>query len=126
MDDPNRINSHILHQSDGNRGANFAGADPFSLKQGVPQLNGGGGQEITARDLSQRILIAVYQNVSSGFDENNLPYTRCSFRVTDSTHGIVNQKVVVIKQCGLAELNQLDNGVTQLSRIAGMPRYVPG
>lgn len=75
---------------------------------------------------SQRIFSAVCQSVSSGFDENNLPYTRYSFRVTDGIHGVANQQVVVIKQFGLAEPIQLDNGVTQLSRIAGMPRYLPG
>jgi len=75
---------------------------------------------------SQRIFSAVCQNVSSGFDENNLPYTRYSFHVTDSLHGVANQQVVVIKQFGLAEPIQLDNGVTRVSRIEGMPRYVPG
>ncbi len=75
---------------------------------------------------SQRIFSAVCQNVSSGFDENNLPYTRYSFQVTDSLHGVANQQVVVIKQFGLAEPIQLDNGVTRVSRIEGMPRYVPG
>ncbi len=75
---------------------------------------------------SQRIFSAVCQNVSSGFDENNLPYTSYSFLVTDSIHGVANQQVVVLKQFGLAEPIQLDNGVTQLSRIEGMPRYVPG
>ncbi len=75
---------------------------------------------------SQRIFSAVCQSVSSGFDENNLPYTRYSFRVTDSIQGVANQQVVVIKQFGLAEPIQLDNGVTRVSRIEGMPRYVPG
>lgn len=75
---------------------------------------------------SQRIFSAVCQSVASGFDENNLPYTSYSFLVTDSIHGVANQQMVVIKQFGLAEPIQLDNGVTQLSRIAGMPRYVAG
>ena len=75
---------------------------------------------------SQRIFSAVCQSVASGFDENNLPYTSYSFLVTDSIHGVANQQVVVIKQFGLAEPIQLDNGVTQLSRIEGMPRYLPG
>ncbi len=75
---------------------------------------------------SQRIFSAVCQNVSSGFDENNLPYTRYSFRVTDSIHGVANQEVVVIKQFGSSEPIQLDNGVTRVSRIEGMPRYTPG
>ncbi len=75
---------------------------------------------------SQRIFSAVCQNVSSGFDENNLPYTSYSFLVTDSIHGVANQQVVVIKQFGLAEPIQLDNGLTQLTRIEGMPRYLPG
>ena len=75
---------------------------------------------------SQRIFSAVCQSVSSGFDANNLPYTSYSFLVTDSIHGVANQQVVVIKQFGLAEPIQLNNGVTQLSRIAGMPRYVAG
>ena len=75
---------------------------------------------------SQRIFSAVCQSVSSGFDENNLPYTHYSFRVTDGIHGVANQQVVVIKQFGLFEPIQLDNGVTHLSRIAGMPRYLPG
>ena len=75
---------------------------------------------------SQRIFSAVCQGVSSGFDENNLPYTSYSFLVTDGIHGVANQQVVVIKQFGLAEPIQLDNGVTQLSRIEGMPRYLPG
>ena len=75
---------------------------------------------------SQRIFSAVCQSVSSGFDENNLPYTRYSFRVTDSIHGVVNQQVVIIKQFGLSEPIQLDNGVTRASRIEGMPRYVAG
>ncbi len=75
---------------------------------------------------SQRIFSAVCQSVSSGFDENNLPYTRYSFRVTDSIHGVVNQQVVVIKQFGLSEPIQLGNGVTRVSRIDGMPGYVPG
>ena len=75
---------------------------------------------------SQRIFSAVCQSVSSGFDENNLPYTRYSLRITDGIHGVANQQVVVIKQFGLAEPIQLNNGVTQLSRIAGMPRYVTG
>ncbi len=75
---------------------------------------------------SQRIFSAVCQNVSSGLDENNLPYTRYSFRVTDSIHGVANQQVVVIKQFGLSEPIQLDNGVTRVSRIEGMPRYIPG
>jgi len=75
---------------------------------------------------SQRIFSAVCQNVSSGLDENNLPYTRYSFRVTDSIHGVANQQVVVIKQFGSSEPIQLDNGVTRVSRIEGMPRYTPG
>ncbi len=75
---------------------------------------------------SQRIFSAVCQSVSSGFDDNKLPYTSYSFLVTDSILGVTNQQVVEIKQFGLAEPIQLDNGVTQLSRIAGMPRYVPG
>ena len=75
---------------------------------------------------SQRIFSAVCQSVSSGFDDNNLPYTSYSFLVTDSILGVTNQQVVEIKQFGLAEPIQLDNGVTQLSRIAGMPRYVAG
>ncbi len=75
---------------------------------------------------SQRIFSAVCQSVSSGFDENNLPYTRYSFRVTDSIHGVANQQVVVIKQFGLSEPIQLGNGVTRVSRIEGMPGYVPG
>ncbi len=75
---------------------------------------------------SQRIFSAVCQSVASGFDENNLPYTRYSFRVTDSIHGVANQQVVVIKQFGLAEPIQLDNGVTRVSRIEGMPQYIPG
>ncbi len=32
----------------------------------------------------------------------------------------------MIKQFGLAEPIQLDNGVTRVSRIEGMPRYTPG
>ena len=68
---------------------------------------------------SQRIFSAVCQNVSSGFDENNLPYTSYSFLVTDSIHGVANQQVVVIKQFGLAEPIQLNNGVTQRSQIEG-------
>ena len=75
---------------------------------------------------SQRIFSAVCQSVSSGFDENNLPYTRYSLRITDGIHGVANQQVVVIKQFGLAEPIQLENGVTQVSRIEGMPRYLPG
>ncbi len=75
---------------------------------------------------SQRIFSAVCQSVSSGFDENNLPYTSYSFLVTDSIHGVANQQVVVIKQFGLSEPIQLENGVTQVSRIEGMPRYAPG
>ncbi len=75
---------------------------------------------------SQRIFSAVCQSVSSGLDENNLPYTRYSFLVTESIHGVANQQVVVIKQFGLAEPIQLDNGVTRVSRIEGMPRYLPG
>jgi len=75
---------------------------------------------------SQRIFSAVCQSVSSGLDENNLPYTRYSFLVTDGIHGVANQQVVVIKQFGLAEPIRLDNGVTRVSRIEGMPRYVPG
>ena len=75
---------------------------------------------------SQRIFSAVCQNVSSGFDENNLPYTSYSFLVTESIRGVANQQVVVIKQFGLSEPIQLDNGVTQVSQIQGMPRYVPG
>jgi len=75
---------------------------------------------------SQRIFSAVCQSVSSGFDENNLPYTRYSLRITDGIHGVANQQVVVIKQFGLAEPIQLDNGVTRVSRIEGMPRYIPG
>ncbi len=75
---------------------------------------------------SQRIFSAVCQSVSSGFDENNLPYTSYSFLVTDSIHGVVNQQVVVIKQFGLSEPIQLGNGVTRVSRIEGMPGYVPG
>ena len=75
---------------------------------------------------SRRIFSAVCQSVSSGFDENNLPYTRYSFLVTDGIHGVANQQVVVIKQFGLAEPIHLDNGITQLSRIEGMPRYIPG
>ena len=75
---------------------------------------------------SQRIFSAVCQSVSSGFDENNLPYTSYSFLVTDGIHGVANQQVVVIKQFGLAEPIQLDNGLTQVTRIEGMPRYVPG
>jgi hypothetical protein len=71
---------------------------------------------------SQRIFSAVCQSVSSGLDENNLPYTRYSFLVTDSIHGVANQQVVVIKQFGLAEPIRLDNGVTRVSRIEGMPR----
>ncbi len=74
---------------------------------------------------SQRIFSAVCQSVSSGFDENNLPYTLYSFLVTDSIHGVANQQVVVVKQFGLAEPIQLDNGLTQLTRIEGMPRYLP-
>ena len=62
---------------------------------------------------SQRIFSAVCQSVSSGFDENNLPYTRYSFQVTDSIHGVVNQQVVVIKQFGLSEPIQSGNGVTR-------------
>ncbi|MEE8160348.1 MAG: hypothetical protein V3T61_01785, partial [Acidobacteriota bacterium] len=71
---------------------------------------------------SQRIFSAVCQSVSSGFDEKNLPYTSYSFLVTDSIHGVANQQVVVIKQFGLAEPIQLDNGLTQITRIEGMPR----
>jgi hypothetical protein len=75
---------------------------------------------------SQRIFSAVCQSVSSGFDENNLPYTRYSFRVTDGIHGVANQQVVVIKQFGLSGPIPLGNGVTRVSRIEGMPGYVPG
>jgi hypothetical protein len=75
---------------------------------------------------SQRIFSAVCQSVSSGFDENDLPYTRYSFLVTDSIHGVANQQVVVIKQFGLSEPIQLGNGVTRVSRVEGMPRYVAG
>ena len=75
---------------------------------------------------SQRIFSAVCQSVSSGFDENNLPYTRYSFWVTDSIQGVVNQQVVEIKQFGLSEPIPLGNGVTRVSRIEGMPRYIPG
>ncbi len=75
---------------------------------------------------SQRIFRAVCQSVSSGLDENNLPYTSYSFLVTDGIHGVVTQQVVVIKQFGLAEPIQLENGITQVSRIEGMPRYLPG
>ena len=75
---------------------------------------------------SERIFSGICQAVSSGLDENNMPYTSYSFRVTDSIHGIANQQVVVVKQFGLAEPIQLDNGMTQVTRIEGMPRYVPG
>jgi len=75
---------------------------------------------------SQRIFSAVCQSVSSGLDENNLPYTQYSFRVTDGIHGVTNQQVVVIKQFGLSEPIQQDNGVTRVSRIEGMPQYIPG
>ena len=60
---------------------------------------------------SQRIFSAVCQNVSSGFDENNLPYTSYSFLVTESIRGVANQQVVVIKQFGLSEPIQLDTTV---------------
>ncbi len=75
---------------------------------------------------SKRIFSGICQEVSSGLDENNMPYTSYSFRVTDSIHGIADQQVVVIKQFGLAEPIQLDNGVTRVTRIEGMPKYVPG
>ncbi len=75
---------------------------------------------------STRIFSGICQAVSSGLDENNMPYTSYSFRVTDSIYGIANQEVVVVKQFGLAEPIQLDNGVTNVTRIEGMPRYVPG
>jgi len=75
---------------------------------------------------SERIFSGVCQAVSSGLDENNMPYTSYSFRVTDSIHGIANQEVVVVKQFGLVEPIQLENGVTNVTRIEGMPRYVPG
>ena len=75
---------------------------------------------------STRIFSGICQAVSSGLDENNMPYTSYSFRVTDSIYGIADQQVVVIKQFGLAEPIQLDNGLTQITRIEGMPRYVPG
>jgi len=75
---------------------------------------------------SKRIFSGICQDVSSGLDENNLPYTSYSFRVTDSIYGIADQQVVVVKQFGLAEPIQLDNGLTNVTRIEGMPRYVPG
>lgn len=75
---------------------------------------------------SERIFSGICQAVSSGLDENNMPYTSYSFRVTDSIYGIADQQVVVVKQFGLAEPIQLDNGLTQMTRIEGMPRYVPG
>jgi len=75
---------------------------------------------------SKRIFSGVCQDESSGLDENNMPYTRYSFRVTDSIYGIADQQVVVIKQFGLVEPIQLDNGVTNITRIEGMPRYIPG
>ena len=75
---------------------------------------------------SERIFSGVCQAVSSGLDENNMPYTSYSFRVTDSIYGIANQQVVVVKQFGLAEPIQLDNGLTNVTQIEGMPRYVPG
>ncbi len=75
---------------------------------------------------SERIFSGICQAVSSGLDENNMPYTSYSFRVTDSIYGIANQQVVVVKQFGLVEPIQLDNGVTNVTRIEGMPRYVPG
>ncbi len=75
---------------------------------------------------SKRIFSGICQEVSSGLDENKMPYTSYSFRVTDSIYGIANQQVVVVKQFGLAEPMQLENGVTNLTRIEGMPRYVPG
>jgi len=75
---------------------------------------------------SERIFSGICQAVSSGLDENNMPYTSYSFRVTDSIHGIADQQVVVIKQFGLAEPIQLENGMTNVTRIEGMPRYVPG
>ena len=53
---------------------------------------------------SERIFSGICQAVSSGLDENNMPYTSYSFRVTDSIYGIANQQVVVVKQFGLAEL----------------------
>jgi len=75
---------------------------------------------------SKRIFSGICQAVSSGLDENNMPYTSYSFLVTDSIYGIANQQVVVVKQFGLAEPIQLDNGLTNVTRIEGMPRYVPG
>ncbi len=75
---------------------------------------------------SQRIFRAVCQSVSSGFDENNLPYTSYSFLVSENIQGVANQQVVAIKQFGLAEPIQLDNGVTNVTHIEGMPTYVPG
>ncbi len=75
---------------------------------------------------STRIFSGICQAVSSGLDENNMPYTSYSFQVTDSIYGIANQEVVVVKQFGLAEPIQLENGVTNVTRIEGMPRYVPG
>jgi len=75
---------------------------------------------------SKRIFSGICQDESSGLDENNMPYTSYSFRVTDSIYGIADQQVVVIKQFGLVEPLQLGNGVTNLTRIEGMPRYVPG
>ncbi len=75
---------------------------------------------------SERIFSGICQEESSGLDENNMPYTRYSFRVTDSIYGIADQQVVVIKQFGLAEPIQLDNGLTKITRIEGMPRYIPG
>ena len=64
---------------------------------------------------SERIFSGICQAVSSGLDENNMPYTSYSFRVTDSIYGIANQQVVVVKQFGLAEPIQLDNGMTRVT-----------
>ncbi len=75
---------------------------------------------------STRIFTGICQEVSTGLDENNLPYTSYSFRVTDSLYGMTNQQVVVVKQFGLREPIQLANGLTQVTRIEGMPHYVPG
>ena len=75
---------------------------------------------------SKRIFSGICQAVASGLDEKKMPYTSYSFRVTDSIYGIANQQVVVIKQFGLQEPIQLDNGLTNVTRIEGMPQYVPG
>ena len=71
---------------------------------------------------SDRILVGTVEQISDGFDRNNVPYTEVTLRVSDHIRGAAGE-TVTFRQFGLLEPREIDGRTFLGTSPDGWPKW---